>query len=142
MAGKRVRPLITGAGLVIFFLVLRVVLPLLLSPEAGQTASFLTVFLAILMAFIFFGVVFASRELSGKVSQRIYNIIEKLIIAGILLGVVGMFQPWAHVLYRIGFHLLLVSTLAFIVWSHIAPRAARYDEETADLVLNEPKSSS
>jgi hypothetical protein len=142
MAGKRTRPLIVGAGLVIFFLVLRVVLPPLLSPTAGQTASFLTVFLAILMAFIFFGVVFTSRELSGRVSQPVYNVVEKLIIAGILLGVVGMFQPWAQVLYRIGFLLLLVSTLAFIVWSHIAPRAARYDEDTGDLVLNEPQSNS
>jgi hypothetical protein len=141
MASKRVRPLITGAVLVIVFLILRLVLPMVLSSEAGQTASFLTVFLAILLAFIFFGVVFTSRELSGRVSARIYNIVEKLIIAGILLGVVGMFQPWAHVLYRIGFHLLLVSTLAFIVWSHISPRATRYDEESADLVLNEPKSS-
>jgi hypothetical protein len=142
MEGKRTRPLIVGAGLVIFFLVLRVVLPLLLSPTAGQTASFLTVFLAILMAFIFFGVVFTSRELSGRVSQPVYNVVEKLIIAGILLGVVGMFQPWAQVLYRIGFLLLLVSTLAFIVWSHIAPQAARYDEDTGDLVLNEPQSNS
>jgi hypothetical protein len=101
----------------------------LLPPEAGQTASFLTVFLAILMAFIFFGVVFASRELSGKVSQQLYNVIERVIIAGILLGVIGMFQPLTLTGYRIGFYLLLVSTLAFIVWSHITPQALRYDGE-------------
>ncbi len=129
MASKRARPLIIGAVLIIVLLILRLVLPSLLSPAAGQTASFVTVFLAILMAFIFFGVVFSSRELSGKVPQRIYGPIEKIIIAGILLGVVGMFQPWAHIGYRIGFHLLLVSTLSFIVWSHITPRAELYEEE-------------
>ena len=129
MSIRRARPLITGAVLMIALFILRVVLPSLLPPEAGQTASFLTVFLAILMAFIFFGVVFVSQELSGKVPQQLYGVIERIIIAGILLGVIGMFQPLTLTGYRIGFYVLLISTLAFIVWSHITPRTTRYDEE-------------
>jgi hypothetical protein len=140
MANRLTRPLITGAVLVLVFLILRLVLPQLLSPQAGQAASFLTVFLAILMAFIFFGVVFPSLLLSGKVSQRIYGLIEKVIMAGILLGVIGMFQPWAHLGYRVGFHVLLISTLAFIVWSHITPQVTQYDEErVGDVSVNESK---
>ncbi|UCC87978.1 MAG: hypothetical protein JSV81_01405 [Anaerolineales bacterium] len=139
MADRRTRPLIIGAIAVIVLLILRLVLPKLLPPEAGQTASFITVFLAILMAFIFFGVVFVSALLSGKIGHRLYGVIEKIIIAGILLGVVGMFQPWTHLAYRIGFHVLLFSLLSFIVWSHISPQAASYEEEViANVTVNEP----
>jgi Na+/citrate or Na+/malate symporter len=108
---------------------------MLLPPAAGQTASFITVFLAILMAYIFFVIVFASALLSGKVPQRIYGPIEIIIIAGIVLGVVGMFQPWLQLGFQVGFYLLLASTLSFIVWSHITPRAARYEEEEVGKTL-------
>jgi len=113
---------------------------MVLPPAAGQTASFITVFLAILMAYIFFVVVAASILLSGRVPQRVYGLIETVIIAGVVLGVIGMFQPWIHLGFRIGFHLLLLSTLAYIVWSHITPRATRYDEEESisDISLSEP----
>ena len=138
MVNKRTRPLITGAIVVIVLLILRVVLPMLLPPQAAQTASFITVFLAILMAFIFFGVVFVSALLSGRISRPVYDVIEKVIIAGILLGVVGMFQPWAHLAYRIGFHVLLFSLLSFIVWSHVTPQAVSYDEESiGEIAVNE-----
>ncbi len=128
MENKRVRPLITGAIWVAVFLVLRAVLPLLLPEAAGQAAWFVTSFLAILMAFIVFGIVFVSRELDGKVPRRVYDLIEGIIIAGILLGIVGMFQPWQHAIYRIGFSVLFVSFLAFNVWSHVTPQAVNNGE--------------
>jgi hypothetical protein len=53
-----------------------------------QTVYFIVGFVAILLAFIFF-IVFLSRKLSGNVSQRVYGLIEKITIAGILLGIVG-----------------------------------------------------
>ena len=53
--------------------------------------------------------------------------IERILIAGILLGIAGMFQPWAIELYTWGFHLLVFATLSFIIVSHITPR----DEESA-----------
>jgi hypothetical protein len=40
-----------------------------------------------------------------------------------LLGIVGMFQPFAIDLYRFGFLLLLFSTILFIIISHVTPKA-------------------
>jgi hypothetical protein len=55
---------------------------------------------------------------------------ERVIIGGIVLGVVCMFQPWVFVGYKYGFLLVLFSTLAFIVWSHVTPADVQYlDEE-------------
>ena len=55
-------------------------------------------------------------------SRRAYARAERIIIGLMLLGIVGMFQPFAIVLYRYGFLLLLFSTILFIVISHIAPK--------------------
>ena len=129
MRKRLVRPLMIGAILIVVLLALRFVLPMLLEPATAQAASFITVFLAILMAYIFFIIVPAAILLNHRIAPGIYGVIEKIIIAGIGLGVVGLFQPWVHLGFRIGFHLLLVSTLAFVVWSHVTPRAVRYDEE-------------
>jgi hypothetical protein len=93
-----------------------------------QAVYFIITFVAIIVAFIFF-IVFLSKRLSGRVPPALYNVVEKIIIAGIILSIVGMFQPWIHLGFRVGFHLLLFSTLAYIVWSHITPQATRYDEE-------------
>jgi hypothetical protein len=54
-------------------------------------------------------------------SQRAYRRIERVIIALMLVGIIGMFQPIILALYRYGFLLLLLSTILFIVISHIAP---------------------
>ncbi len=51
--------------------------------------------------------------------RRGYRIVEYSIIAAMLLGTIGMFQPWQIELYHYGFLLLLFSTLAFIIISHI-----------------------
>jgi hypothetical protein len=93
-----------------------------------QAGIFIVSFVAIIVAFIFF-IVFLAKRLNGKVTQSTYNLVEKIIIGGIVLGIVGMFQPWIHLGFRLGFHVLLISTLAYIVWSHITPQATRYDEE-------------
>jgi hypothetical protein len=79
------------------------------------TASIIIFF----MSFIWF----ASNKLNYRISHRTYNIIEKIIIGGIILGIVLMFQPWVFVFFRYGFYLLLISTLAFMVWSHITAQA-------------------
>jgi hypothetical protein len=55
-------------------------------------------------------------------SQKTYRRIERAIIALMLLGIAGMFQPIAIELYRYGFLLLLLSTILFIVISHVAPK--------------------
>jgi len=122
MIRKRLPTLITGLGLIVALIVLRLILPGILHSTAAQVAAFLTVFLAILLAFIFFGVYLTSLILSGKVTRRVYRVVEGIIIVGILLGAFGMFQPWLRFGYQRGFAVLFYSTLAFIVWSHITPR--------------------
>jgi hypothetical protein len=87
---------------------------------------FLSIFIGILLLYIFSIFVAASR-LNGVVPQRIHRPIELAIIGGILLGVVGMFQPWVMAGYTYGFLLLLISTLLYIMWSHITPRVESLD---------------
>ncbi|MBC8448366.1 MAG: hypothetical protein H8D78_11515 [Chloroflexi bacterium] len=125
---KRLQPYFTGAIIVAVLLILRLVLPLVLPDTAGQTAKFLTIFLAILLTFVFF-ILFVGRQLHGRVPARVFSIIEVILIIGILGGVVAMFQPWTMFGYKLGFQIVLASTLAFTVWSHIVPRGAREEEE-------------
>ena len=60
-------------------------------------------------------------------SKKTYNLVERVLIALILLGIVGMFQPIVIDLYRYGFLLLLFSTLGFIVFSHMSPKGEESD---------------
>jgi hypothetical protein len=66
-------------------------------------------------------------------SRQTYSRIERAIIALMLLGMVGMFQPVAVVLYRYGFLLLLFSTIGFIVISHVSPRPQAADAGSVSL---------
>ena len=83
---------------------------------------FVLIFVSILLLFISVIVIVGSM-LNHNVPPRIYKIIESILIAGIVLGVLGMFQPWVFAAYKYGFILLLVSLLLFMVWSHVAPRS-------------------
>jgi 4-hydroxybenzoate polyprenyltransferase len=92
-----------------------------------QPVFFILGFLVILGLFIRL-IVVVSRRLNQRVAQSTFEWVERIIIAGIVLGVVAMFQPWFFLGYKYGFLLLLFSTLAFIVWSHVTPAAPQYDE--------------
>jgi hypothetical protein len=127
MVRKTVKPLIVGAVLVAVFLVLKTVLPLWLEPEAGQSVSFFATLIAILSGYICF-ISFMSRLLSGRVPERLYGILEKLLIAGILLGIAGMFQPWVPVFYPAGFLLLFFATWVFTLWGYVIPKSAHSSE--------------
>ena len=122
-----IRPLIVGAILVAFFLILRIVLPELLPEESAQWVSFFTVVLAILSGFICL-IAFASRALSGRVPERLFGLVEMLLIAGIVLGILGMFQPWVQTLYPIGFIVLFASTWMFTLWGYVPPKPAHSTE--------------
>lgn len=89
---------------------------------------FILIFIAIILAFITI-IWFLGSMLNGRVSPRVHKTIESVIIVGIVAGVLGMFQPWAFVLFRWGFHLLLGATIAFIVWSHIRPAGEQRQED-------------
>lgn len=88
---------------------------------------FILGFLVILGLFITF-IRWVSGRLSYKIAAARFTQIERVIIAGIVLGVVSMFQPWLFVGYKYGFLVLLFSTLAFIVWSHITPAPTVFAE--------------
>ncbi len=130
---KRLQPFFTGGIIVIVLLILSVILPLVLSPSAALAAKFLTIFLAILLTFIFF-ILWLGRTFYGRISSRLHGAIEMVLIVSILAGVVAMFQPWTMFGYKLGFQAVLASTLAFTVWSHIVPRAAREEEEETGTV--------
>ncbi|NJN82309.1 MAG: hypothetical protein HC802_08560 [Caldilineaceae bacterium] len=85
-----------------------------------QALLFLIGFLTILGLFIYF-IRFMARRFNDRVSYRTYTLIERTAIGGIVVGAVGMFQPWFFHAYTLGFLVLLFSTLAFIVWSHVRP---------------------
>ena len=50
---------------------------------------------------------------------RFVPLLERLTVAGMVVGVVGMFQPWDIQWFGPGFNILALSTLAFIVVSHL-----------------------
>jgi lysylphosphatidylglycerol synthetase-like protein (DUF2156 family) len=89
-----------------------------------KAVPFVAVFVSIVLAFICLIVVVAV-SFGGRVPARTYRPVEGIIIAGILLGVVGLFQWWKLFAYQYGFLLLLVSVLLFMVWSHFEPMPAR-----------------
>jgi hypothetical protein len=96
----------------------------------SQAIIFIVGFLIVLGLFITF-INTVSGRLSGKIPQNTFDLVERVIIGGIILGVFGMFQPWLFIGYKYGFLVLLFSTLAFIVWSHVTPATTRYNEEAA-----------
>ncbi len=93
-----------------------------------QAVLFILGFAVVLGIFIYF-IVLVSRRFSGRISLQAFTAIERVLIGGIVAGVAGMFQPWIFVGYKYGFLLLLFSTLAFIVWSHVTPVAPLYGQE-------------
>ncbi|MEQ8677820.1 MAG: hypothetical protein RLP44_11775 [Aggregatilineales bacterium] len=48
-----------------------------------------------------------------------HNIIERIVLVGMMVGVLGMFQSWNISLYENGFYILGLATLGFIIISHI-----------------------
>jgi hypothetical protein len=55
-------------------------------------------------------------------SEKTYNLVINLIIAGLVIGIFGMIQPFSLALFKPGFLILFYSTLAYIVLSHLTPK--------------------
>jgi hypothetical protein len=85
---------------------------------------FLLVFVPIILTFMAL-IVFVSKILHRRVPERAYKAVEYVFIAGIVLGIIAMFQPWTFVLFKPGFFSLFASLLAFMVWSHVAMKQDR-----------------
>jgi FtsH-binding integral membrane protein len=132
---KALKRLIRGIIVVAVLVVLRLVLPSFFDGVTGDVIKFMTVFLAILMTFIFFIAVMAA-VLDQKIHPSLFNKVLLVLIIGIVLGVIGMFQPWSQDLYRIGFHVLFVSLFSFMFWTHITPKRIEEEEGTGALPLD------
>ena len=83
---------------------------------------FILIFAAIIMAYIAV-ITIVARLLNDNIPNRVHRPIELTLIGGILLGILGMFQPWVFGLFKTGFFVLLFSTLGFILWSHVVPKS-------------------
>ena len=86
-----------------------------------EAIPFILIFVAIILTFITL-IVLVVSVLNDNIPRRTHQFVERIIIFGIVGGVVGMFQPWWFLAYKYGFSVLLISTLSFILWSHIRPK--------------------
>jgi uncharacterized membrane protein len=93
--------------------------------------QFLLIFIAIIL-FYAAAIWYLAYKLNGLIPNRIYRIIEYILIGGIILGIIGMFQPWFFPAFRYGFYLLLASTIGYIAFSHISPAPP---EDTSAAIL-------
>ena len=100
---------------------------------------FILIFASIIVAFMSL-VWFASSRLSDNISEKIYRPIEYALIGGIVLGIIFMFQPWVFQLFKIGFFILLGSTIGYILWSHVRPKAAEVETEIGSVPVSEIES--
>jgi len=93
--------------------------------------QFLFIFISII---IFYAALiwYLAYKLNGRIPARIYRVIEFILIGGIILGIIGMFQPWFFPAFRYGFYVLLASTIGYIAFSHISPAAP---EDTTAAIL-------
>lgn len=107
--------------------ILQNLLPINLRDDVIMLAlPFVAYFAAILLLFIL-GINLISKRLHMSIPHRTHQAVEYTIIAGILAGIIALFQPWTIGPFRYGFSLLLFSTLAFILWSHVTPQSAQND---------------
>lgn len=85
---------------------------------------FLLVFVPIILGYMAV-IVFVSKVIHQQVPERVYKTIEYVFIAGIVLGIISMFQPWTFLLFKPGFFVLFGSLLGFMLWSHVAMKQDR-----------------
>ncbi len=85
---------------------------------------FLLIFVPIILAYMSV-IVFVGKLLKERIPEPIHRAIEYVFIAGIAFGILSMFQPWLFALFKIGFLVLLASTLGFILWSHVSMKRTR-----------------
>ena len=88
---------------------------------------FLCVFVAIILGYMAV-IVVVGKILGNRVPERTHKVIEYMFMAGIVFGIIGMFQPWVFGLFKVSFLVLLAGTLGFILWSHVAMKRVQRGE--------------
>ena len=141
MRKRRTRILIRFAITIVIILIVggisRVLSDQLLSEEQRQgvlveAVPFLSVFVSIVLAFACL-IVIVAVEGDGKVPLRTYRPVEWITTGGIFVGIIGLFQGWKLFAYQYGFLVLLISVLAFMVWSHLTPMSPRLSKRLPPL---------
>ncbi|MDD5367978.1 MAG: hypothetical protein PHQ40_02740 [Anaerolineaceae bacterium] len=61
--------------------------------------------------------------------ERFYDRIMQVILIGLVVGMLGMIQPFSLALFKPAFLILFYCTLGYIVFSHINPRPAKKIED-------------
>jgi len=129
-----VKPLIAALILIVlgvatFYLIQATATPDQMAKNVLLSAlPFILVFIAIILLFASL-IIFTSARLGHTIAFMPHRIVEFIAMAGIVLGIFSIFQPWVFALYRPGFLTLLFSTLFFILWSHVEPkRLVLHDE--------------
>jgi len=135
MTAKRKQLLLILLGVAVLLCVLGIVAqPIVdgLDPKTKTSNAilngipFILIFIGVIVAFIDFTILMATVW-NNKLPDTVHRPIERLLIIGIVGGIIGMFQPFTVTLYTLGFIVLLVSTIGYIFWSHIIPRVTATD---------------
>ncbi len=88
-----------------------------------ELLRFLLMFLGVILAFIDAIILLATR-LNHRIAESLYRPVERILIAAILVGAVGMIQRLNLDLYKFSFLVMFVGTIGYIIWSHLVPRTA------------------
>lgn len=113
---------------IVLMIVVGLVFPLLTSGASQETQDsvlyqaipFVAFFWAILLTYILTIALLAIR-FTGRLPVRTHRPIERLLMFGILFGIVSLFQPLAFPPFKYGFPVVLASLLGYILWTHIVP---------------------
>jgi hypothetical protein len=141
MSEKKIKPpyvlLIIAVLLVVFgllydrFILVTIPVELQIDNVILTAITFISIFVAILLVYIFL-INLVGQLLTNRISEKVYRIVNMVLIVGIVGSIIMLFQPFSMFLYRRGFPVLLVSILGFILWSHIIP--SQLPEEEANSV--------
>ncbi len=64
-------------------------------------------------------------------SEPIYNIVMRVILGGLVVGMLGMIQPFSLSLFKPAFLILFFCTLGYIVFSHVNPKPVKRSENAS-----------
>lgn len=97
--------------------------------------SFILIFIGIIVAFVDL-IIWLATKLNHNVRESVYTPILNILIAGIVLGVIGMFQPFVFLFYQIGFAMLFISLIGFMVWGHLVPKGVQRAVEVGSVSVS------
>ncbi len=94
-----------------------------------QAIPFVAYFIGILLIYILVIALLAIR-FSNRLPGRTHTPVERLLMAGIIVGIVSLFQLFAFPPFKFGFPIVLASLLGYILWTHIAPASKNVPKPT------------